>query len=108
MQKTKYTSFQAFWPFYLSEHQHPLNRRLHFIGTALALSSLLCFGITRKKRFLWCAPLLGYGFAWVGHFKVEKNRPATFQYPLKSLRGDFKLFGVMSQEYLNKLHERIF
>ncbi len=108
MQKTKYASFQAFWPFYLSEHQHPLNRRLHFIGTALALCSLLGFGITRKKRFLLGAPLLGYGFAWVGHFKVEKNRPATFQYPVKSLRGDVKLFGVMCQDYLNKVHERIF
>ena len=95
MKKTNYATFKEFWPFYLSEHQHPLNRRLHFIGTVLALLSLLCFGYTHKKRFLLLAPLLGYGFAWVGHFRVEKNRPATFQYPLKSLRGDMSLFVKM-------------
>lgn len=105
MAKEKYVTFKAFWPFYLSEHQHPLNRRLHFIGTALALLALLCFGVTRKKRFLFLAPFLGYGFAWVGHFKVEKNRPATFQYPLKSLRGDFQLFGLMGQEYFKKIRQ---
>jgi hypothetical protein len=107
MAKEKYANFKSFWPFYLSEHQHPLNRRLHFIGTGLALLALLGFGITRKKRFLFLAPLLGYGFAWVGHFKVEKNRPATFQYPFKSLRGDLQLFGVMGQAYLNKIRQVI-
>lgn len=105
MTKEKYANFKSFWPFYLSEHQHPLNRRLHFIGTSLALLALLSFGVTRKKRFLLLAPLMGYGFAWVGHFKVEKNRPATFQYPLKSLRGDLQLFGLMGKEYFKKIRQ---
>ena len=107
MDTRKYRSFKAFWPFYLSEHQHPLNRRLHFIGTALALFSLFCFWMTRKKIFLFLAPVLGYSFAWIGHFKIEKNRPATFQYPLKSLRGDFKLFGLMCRENLSKLKQQV-
>ena len=81
----------------MSEHQNPVNRKLHFIGTLLALCSLAAYFATGKKRLLGLAPILGYFFAWVGHFGVEKNRPATFTYPGKSLRGDFKMFGLMLQ-----------
>ena len=69
-------TFEDFWPFYVREHSKRLNRRLHFIGTSLM-------------------PLFGYGFAWVGHFFVQKNRPATFQYPLWSLGADFVMYGKM-------------
>lgn len=89
--------FEDFWPFYLYEHRNPLNRKLHFVGTLLALINLGAFLGTRKKRFLLAAPVSGYLFAWIGHFIVEKNRPATFKYPGKSLRGDFKMFGLMLQ-----------
>ncbi len=101
-QKTRIESFEDFWPFYLNEHRNPLNRKLHFIGTLLALINLSGFLITRKKRFLLAAPLSGYLFAWIGHFIVEKNRPATFKYPGKSLRGDFKMFALMLQGKLEQ------
>ena len=97
MADKKFHTFQEFWPFYVSEHRHPLNRRLHFVGTLLALASLAGFAVTRKKRFLGLAPVLGYGFAWMGHFVVEKNRPATFKHPGKSLRGDARMFALMLQ-----------
>ena len=37
-------------------------------------------------------PVVGYGFAWVGHYVFEKNRPATFKHPWYSLAGDFVMF----------------
>ena len=81
-----------FYKFYLSQHQDTICRRLHFFGTVMAIFSLI--GIVVKQRFdLWFVPFIfGYFPAWVGHFFFEKNRPATFQYPLWSLRGDFRLF----------------
>ncbi len=105
-QPEKIKTFEEFWPFYLNEHQHPVNRQLHFIGSSLALLSLGTAIVTRKKRFLALAPILGYLFAWIGHFVVEKNRPATFTYPGKSLRGDFKMFGLTLQCKLNAELER--
>ncbi len=92
MSAQPFRSFEEFWPFYVGEHADPLNRKLHFVGTTL---SMLCVGaavVTRKKAFLAAAPLCGYGFAWVGHFIIEKNRPATFKHPLWSLRGDFRMW----------------
>jgi hypothetical protein len=83
-------SFEEFWPHYLGEHLHPTNRALHVIGTTLVYGALVA-GFISSPRFFAIAPLLGYGFAWVGHFFVEKNRPATFTYPLWSLRGDFRM-----------------
>ena len=107
MHEKKYQTFRDFWPHYLSEHQSPLNRRLHFLGTLLALCSVGAFFATGKKRFLGLAPVLGYFFAWAGHFGIEKNRPATFTYPGKSLRGDFKMFGLMLQGKLKQEMKQI-
>lgn len=95
MQTERYQTFEDFWPFYLKEHSLPLNRRLHFIGTTLALSCLVLALVQMQPLLLLGAPLCGYGWAWFGHFIVEKNRPATFQYPLWSLRGDFRMYGRM-------------
>jgi hypothetical protein len=83
-------SFEEFWPFYVSQHRHPMNRALHVIGTS---GVILCLagGFWHPLLLLMC-PLTGYGFAWVGHFMVEHNRPATFTYPLWSIRGDFRMF----------------
>jgi hypothetical protein len=67
-------------------------RRLHFIGTALAILTVLVALATRNVWWLLATPLVGYGFAWVGHFFFEKNRPATFRHPWYSLAGDFALF----------------
>jgi hypothetical protein len=93
--KAKFATFVEFWPFYLSEHSSLLNRRLHFIGSSLAILLVLYAFISLKPLFLLVAPIAGYAFAWAGHFIVEKNRPATFTYPLWSLRGDFKMFALM-------------
>ncbi|WP_374080217.1 Mpo1-like protein [Bdellovibrio bacteriovorus] len=89
------TTFKEFWPFYLQEHSNPLNRRLHFVGTFFVHVVLLYALFTQQWMMLWLLPVIGYGFAWVGHFIVEKNRPATFKHPLWSLRGDFKMFYAM-------------
>jgi hypothetical protein len=88
----KYQSLKEFYPYYLSEHQHPTSRLLHFVGTGLVLVVLgLAIAL---KNYSWLAgiPVLGYGFAWVGHFFFEKNKPATFTYPFYSLASDFLLF----------------
>ncbi|MBI1407949.1 MAG: DUF962 domain-containing protein [Caulobacter sp.] len=87
----RYRTFGAFYPFYMTEHANPVSRRLHVIGTGLVIIALVC-GVLVNPWFFAAAPLVGYGFAWVGHFVFEKNRPATFQYPLFSLMGDFRLF----------------
>ena len=89
----EYEHFSDFYPFYLQEHQNKISRTLHFIGTFLVLLQLGIYIYFKVQYWFWIAlPITGYGFAWVGHFFFEKNRPATFQYPLWSLRGDFTLF----------------
>ncbi|ATP46234.1 DUF962 domain-containing protein [Pseudomonas kermanshahensis] len=88
----QFRSFAEFYPYYLGEHSNPTCRRLHFVGTSLVIA-LLAYTIGSGKWLLLLAvPLFGYGFAWVGHFFFEKNRPATFTYPLYSLIGDFAMF----------------
>ncbi|MBK6264892.1 DUF962 domain-containing protein [Marivirga sp. S37H4] len=103
MAERKYKSFKEFYPYYLTEHQHPTSRKLHFIGTALLLLILIWALITQTYLGLWLIPVVGYGFAWVGHFFFEKNKPATFQYPLWSLASDFKLFFdiILGKQSLN-------
>src|SRR5688572_10366835 len=91
-QSGKIRSLREFYPFYLSEHRHPVSRILHFIGTGLVIISFSTFLFTFNWWFLVIIPFLGYGFAWVGHFFFEQNRPATFQYPGYSLASDFILF----------------
>lgn len=88
----KYTSLKEFYPCYLSEHQNPTCRKLHFIGTGLLFFIVIISLLTEPYIYLISIPLVGYGFAWIGHFFFEKNKPATFQYPLFSLVSDFKLF----------------
>ncbi|MCO1623942.1 MAG: DUF962 domain-containing protein [Pseudomonas alloputida] len=88
----QFRSFAEFYPYYLGEHSNPTCRRLHFVGTSLVIA-LLAYTIGSGKWLLLLAvPVFGYGFAWVGHFFFEKNRPATFTYPLYSLVGDFVMF----------------
>lgn len=89
--ETRYQSFAEFYPYYLSEHSNLTCRRLHFMGTFLTLVVLVA-GIFVNPYWLFAMPVIGYGFAWVGHFFIEKNRPATFTYPLWSLMGDYKMF----------------
>ena len=88
----RYNRFADFYPFYLTEHANRVCRRLHFIGTLLAIVTVLIAVVTRNPWWLLVVPLVGYGFAWVGHFFFEKNRPATFRHPWYSLAGDLVLF----------------
>lgn len=109
----RFESYEEFWPFYVREHSNKLNRTLHVIGTSAALGCVAAAAITRRPLLLLAAPVIGYGFAWAGHFLVQKNKPATFEYPLWSLRGDFDmlkrtLLGTMDAEVERVMaeHER--
>jgi hypothetical protein len=88
----RFDSFAEFYPYYLTEHSDRSCRRLHFIGTALVILILIVAVFSDRYALLWLLPVLGYSFAWAGHFFFEKNRPATFRYPLYSLIGDFVMF----------------
>lgn len=84
-------SFAEFYPYYLSEHEDVRCRRMHFMGTWLVLVAL-ALAVMHSPWWLLAVPLFGYGFAWLGHFVFEKNRPATFKHPFYSLLGDWVMF----------------
>ena len=88
----KFDSFKSFYPYYLNEHRNEWCRRFHFIGTTVVLALPLTALYHGLPILLLFIPIAGYGFAWAGHFFFEKNTPATFQYPLWSLRADFKMY----------------
>lgn len=88
-------TYREFWDFYVLEHSRPLTRGLHFAGTTLGLALLVYFIATGRWYFFPVFPLAGYAFAWFAHFVVEKNRPATFKYPLWSFISDFKMIGFI-------------
>jgi hypothetical protein len=87
-----FASFREFYPFYLGEHQNRTCRRLHFVGTSLAVVCIVLAIALREPWLLLGALLSGYAFAWVGHFFFEKNRPATFKHPLYSFVGDWVMY----------------
>lgn len=88
----KYTTLKDFYPYYLTEHQDKRCQALHFIGTAILLLIAVAMFATQTWWYFFLIPVVGYGFAWVGHFVFEKNKPATFQYPGFSLASDFIMF----------------
>ena len=88
----KFSSFAEFYPFYLGEHAKRATRRLHFLGSSLALLCLAALIFTADPWWLAAALIAGYGFAWFAHLVFEKNRPATFRHPLYSLMGDWVMF----------------
>ena len=94
-QAERFSTFREFYPFYLREHANPTCRRLHFIGSTLVLVILFFAMVLGKYRLLWLMPLAGYGFAWIGHYFFEHNRPATFKYPFYSLLGDWVMYRDM-------------
>ncbi len=88
----KFSSFAEFYPFYLAEHSNRTCRKLHFIGTWLVVAVLAFSFVRNEPIWLWLMPVVGYGFAWVGHFFFEHNKPATFKYPFYSLAGDWVMW----------------
>ena len=91
----QYANFREFYPFYLSEHNDRTCRALHFTGSTLVLLVAVVAVATQHWWWLLALPLVGYGFAWVGHFFFEHNRPATFSYPLYSFIGDWVMWSQM-------------
>ena len=102
MTDKKYQTFKEFYPYYLKEHSNKTNRILHFIGTLLVIVFLLAGFLTKKYSFFYFMPIAGYGFAWLGHLLFEKNKPATFTYPIWSLLSDFLMFYHICTGQLNK------
>jgi hypothetical protein len=88
------STFEEFWPYYLGEHRNPLCRGIHYLGTALVIGTVAAAAVTLNPVLLVATPFVGYGPAWFSHFFVERNRPATFKYPVWSLLADFKMFGL--------------
>lgn len=91
-EKQQYMTFADFYPFYLSEHANTTCRRLHFVGALCVLAILVAALATGRTMWLLAMPVAGYGFAWVGHFAFEKNKPASFKHPLYSFMGDWVMF----------------
>lgn len=102
----EYQSFEAFWPYYLREHARPVTRILHYIGSTLAILVLLIAIVTQTWLALLAVPVSGYFFAWISHAFVEKNRPATFTYPLWSLIGDFRMYAAFLTGNLDRELEK--
>lgn len=92
---SEFSSFSEFYPYYLEEHSNPTCRRMHYIGSLLVIAVVLYALVTAKFITLLLVPVIGYGFAWLGHFLFEKNRPATFKHPLYSLMGDWVMLKDM-------------
>jgi hypothetical protein len=88
----RYSNFAEFYPFYLSQHANRTCRRLHFVGTTLAGLLVLHALSTLNAWWLLAALVVGYAFAWVGHYFFEKNRPVTFTTPFYSFAGDWVMW----------------
>ena len=92
MNEPKIETFEQFWDFYVGEHRKKTTRILHFIGTTAAVGCLAGGLLTKRRWLLLVAPVCGYGPAWFSHFFIEKNKPATFTYPLWSLQADIVMW----------------
>jgi hypothetical protein len=95
MSEERFHSFEEFWPYYVAEHSQPATRAMHAVGTTAAVACLAALLAKRKWRLLPLALVPGYGAAWLAHFLIEKNKPATFDYPLWSFIADYKMMGLM-------------
>ena len=94
-QHDRIKTFEQFWLFYVREHSTPGCRLLHFIGSSAGLVCLIATLITGNLWLILLGILIGYAFAWIGHFFIEHNKPATFKYPLWSFISDWKMWGMM-------------
>ena len=101
-------SFQEFWVFYAGEHRSPTNRFLHYLGTTSGLALIITAMAMQIWWLLALAPIFGYGHAWVGHFWIEKNKPASFAYPGWSFLGDLKMLSFALQGKMGTEMERLY
>ena len=101
------TNYAEFWDFYVAEHSKPETRLLHFIGTSLSLVLLVWIVRSGSWFYFPLCLLVGYGFAWFSHFVIEKNKPASFKYPLWSFISDYKMMFFMMTGKMNSEVERV-
>ena len=106
-ESARFRTFEEFWPFYVKEHSLKSTRWMHFAGTTMALGTVAAAVLLRKRSLLFVAPVMGYGPAWISHFFIEKNRPATFKYPRWSLMADFKMYGMILRGTMDAEVERV-
>jgi hypothetical protein len=95
IQERKYRNLAEFWPQYVREHSSPTNRRMHFIGNTNLLVWLVIAAFRRSPALIVFAVASSYGFAWIGHFLLERNIPATFRYPILAALGDIRMYILM-------------
>jgi len=107
MSEQRFRTFDEFWPFYVKEHQKKATRILHFVGTTGAMACVAGGLLTKRRWLLALAPVVGYGPSWIGHFFVEGNRPASFKYPVWSLRADLVMWSKMVRFQMNDEVERV-
>lgn len=107
MSEQPFRTFDEFWPFYVRQHQKKATRILHFVGTTGAMACVAGGLLTKRRWLLALAPIVGYGPSWVGHFLVEKNRPATFAHPVWSLRADLVMWSKMARFQMDAEVERV-
>lgn len=100
-------SFEEFWDFYVRAHSNPTNRKLHFIGTSLAGVMIAGGLLMRRPSLLIVAPIVGYGFSWVGHFVFEKNKPASFDHPVWSFKADMLMWRKIASGEMDAEVERV-
>jgi len=101
-------SFEEFWPYYVSQHRDKTCRRLHFVGTTIAMGCVAAAPFYPPA--LLAAPVAGYGFAWIGHFAFEKNKPASWlgaKELVWSLRGDLRMWTKMVTGQMDAEVERL-
>ena len=107
MSEQTFRTFEEFWPYYVREHSKKETRSLHFLGTSLAAGCLAVAALTRRANVALLAPVVGYGLSWIGHYYIEKNRPATFTYPLWSFRGDLRMWRLIAAGTMDDEVERV-
>jgi len=101
-------TYSEFWDFYLREHSQPMTWGLHFAGTLIGIAVLVWLIVSGRWYWFPVCLVIGYAFAWFAHFVIEKNRPATFKYPLWSFISDYKMLFLMLTGRLGRELTRVF